>query len=94
MKLTIIENKKNELLKRSEIKAETDEKSITRKDILANLSAQLNIAQEKIIVKKIDSNFGTIKKKIVANVYDDVKDLEKIENAFIKKRNNPKEEKK
>ncbi|MDD3159944.1 MAG: hypothetical protein PHQ98_03185 [Candidatus ainarchaeum sp.] len=94
MKLTIIENKRNELLKRAEIKAEVDEKQVNREEIINNLCAQLNTQKEKVVVEKIDSNFGTTKRKIVAKIYDTVEDLEKIESAYIKKRNNPKKEEK
>ncbi|MDD3083850.1 MAG: hypothetical protein PHP82_02395 [Candidatus ainarchaeum sp.] len=91
MKLTIIKNDKNDLLSRSEVIAEIDEKKIpSREEIRKNLSAKLNTKEEKIIIMKISSKFGQTKNIVQARIYDNEKDLEKNERKYMIKRNTPK----
>ncbi len=88
MKLEIIKNEKNELLERSEIIAEVSEKTIPSKnDIRKNISAKLNVPEEKIIIQQMKTEFGKDKSIVFAKIYDDAKKMQKIEREYMLKRN-------
>lgn len=91
MNLKIIENNRSEIFKRNDIVAEFDQKTIPkREEIRKNISAQINKPSEKIVVRKINTNFGTTKGQVIVKVYDDKENLKKIESSHIQKRNEEK----
>ncbi|MBT4192174.1 MAG: hypothetical protein HOE11_02610 [Candidatus Diapherotrites archaeon] len=88
MKLKITQNTRNEALKRSNIVAIDEEKIIpSRVEMRENLSAQLNIPKEQIVVRKIDTSFGTTTKTIYAMAYDDEETMKKTEEKYVITRN-------
>ena len=92
MELKIIENKKNEALKRVDIIAEVVEKLIpSRGEIRKKFSAQLNIPIERIIVRQIANEFGQNKSIITAKIYDNLADVKITERDYMVKRNPVKE---
>jgi ribosomal protein S24E len=92
MELNIITNEKNELLGRSEIVAEVDQKLIpSRDEVTTNLAAQLNVEKSKIIVQKIANDFGKSKKTITAKVYDSEEVMKNVEREYMLKKNETKE---
>ena len=93
MELKITQNKRNEVLKRSEIIAEVMQKEVPSKiEITKVLTAQLNTKPEIVIIKKIDSKYGQQKVIIDANVYDKEEEMNKIERNYMLKRNETKKE--
>jgi len=94
MEVHITEKKKNDVLKRTEITATLQEKTIpSRAVIKEKLCAQLNAKPETVVVTKVETKFGTTKAKVHARQYDAAEQLKKIENPHMLKRNF-KEEKK
>jgi len=88
MELNIVENKKNEALKRADIIAEVDEKLIpSRDEIRKNISAQLNIPVERIIIRQVASEFGKHKVVIKAKIYDNAADTQITERKYMNARN-------
>ena len=88
MKLKITENTRNEPLRRSNIVAIDEEKIIpSRQELRESLSAQLNVPKEQIVVRKIDTSFGTTTKTIYAMAYDDEEMMKKTEEKYIITRN-------
>ncbi len=88
MHLNIIENTKNELLKRHEIKASLEDKKIpSKEEVRKNLSAQLNVPEENIAIIKIKSSFGRNTISVSARQYANKEEMKKIENKHIMKRN-------
>jgi|GEM_PF-3468738 ribosomal protein S24E len=88
MKLKITENTRNEALRRSNIVAIDEEEIIpSRVEIRESLSAQLNIPKEQIVVRKVDTSFGTTTKTIYAMAYDDEEMMKKTEEKYVITRN-------
>ncbi|MCX6800975.1 MAG: 30S ribosomal protein S24e [Candidatus Diapherotrites archaeon] len=88
MKLDIKTNNRNETLKRNEVTVETEEKvTPSRAALREKLSAVLNAPQEKIIIDKIETKFGSPKATIYVKVYDSREQLRKIEAKHMLKRN-------
>ncbi|MFA6065405.1 MAG: 30S ribosomal protein S24e [archaeon] len=88
MDLKILDKKKNELLKRTEVTADMHEKTIPSKQLIREkLSALLNTAVETIAITQVKSKFGSAKAKVYARVYSSVADLKKTEPKYIIKRN-------
>ena len=88
MKLKITENTRNEPLRRSNIVAIDEEKIIpSRQELRESLSAQLNVPKEQIVVRKIDTSFGTTTKTIYAMAYDDEETMKKTEEKYVITRN-------
>ena len=95
MDLKIITKKKNELLNRTEIVAEMEEKTIPSKtDIRAKLSALLNTPIETIAIQKVETKFGSSHAVIYVRTYNDEASLRKTESKFVVTRNFGKEKKK
>ena len=94
MDLKIISKKKNELLKRTELTAEMQEKTIPSKQMVRDkLSALLNVPAETIAIQKIKTNFGSSFAKVYARTYVDAQALKDTEVDYIKVRNFGKEKK-
>ncbi len=92
MELKIVQNNRSEIIKRNDIVAEFDQKTVpTRDEIRKNISAQLNIPIERIIIRKIDVKFGSNKGIALIKTYDTKEILDANEAKFVKKRNELKE---
>lgn len=92
MDLKITTNKKNEVLKRSEIVSEFDQKTIpSREEIRKNIAAQLNTDTKLIVVNKVDVGYGSNKGSANVRVYDNYADLKNVEAKFVVERNKEKE---
>lgn len=94
MDLKVLSKKKNELLNRTEVVAEVQEKTIPSKaDIRAKLSALLNTPVETIAIQKVESKFGSPYAKIYIRTYADEATLKKTESKYVVTRNFGKEKK-
>lgn len=88
MEMKILENKKNALLKRQEITAEEEGKTVPSKEqVREKLAALVNSSAEQIIVTKIESKYGSHKSIVYANIYDTKEDMKKNEGMPFLKRN-------
>jgi len=95
VKLSIIDQRRNELLKRLEVKFRIDhEKSgtPTRIQIRQSLASMLDVDEERVYVKKIETKTGTTITLGRANIYDSVNQAESVEPEHIILRNRPKKE--
>ncbi len=70
--LRIVEDKRNELLARKEIKATftTEKATPSKADISKELAKQLNAKEEQIDVQHIYQKYGKLQSEIIANIYD------------------------
>jgi len=94
MEVKILTKHKNAILKRNEVVAEVNEKTIPSKtQIRDKLSALLNAPVEAIVIEKVESKFGSPYAKIYARQYENAEQLKKIEAEYIKVRNFGKEKK-
>jgi ribosomal protein S24E len=87
MKLNITENTRNEVLGRSDITAEYEGMIPTKVELRKNLSAQINVPEEKIVVRQIKTEFGTQKAIIYAKAYDEEEKMKQIEEKYVITRN-------
>jgi len=95
VKLEIIEQRRNELLKRLEVEFQIDhEKSgtPTRMQVRQSLAAMLDVDEEKVYIKKIETKTGTTISFGRANIYDSPSQAEYVEPEHIILRNRPKKE--
>ncbi len=92
MKVEIIQRTENPLLRRTEIKFKVDHTggpTPPRKDVRAQLAAQLGVSEDLVIVEKMASLFGRQQASGIARVYDSRELLEKLEPRYLLKRNFP-----
>lgn len=76
----IIEDKKNELFNRREIKLELEaDVTPSKVDALKVVVEQIKVAEENVAIKNVLGKFGSNVFNIVAFVYDSKEDKEKIE---------------
>lgn len=92
MKIEIISKKENALFKRTEIEFKILDSPVTpsRTEVKNLLLASTKAKEELLIIKKINSFFGREMSTGTAYIYSDKKDLEKIEQKYIVKRNTAK----
>ena len=93
VKLNIINKQRNELLKRLEVKFWIKhEKSgtPTRIQVRQNLASMLDVDEERVYVKKIETKTGATITLGEANIYDSVSQAEYVEPKYIILRNRPK----
>ena len=95
MDMKIIQDTKNEVLKRRELIAEAEVEKVPSKDEVRKKLAALAQADEKaLIIEKIESGFGNPKIKVIANAYDSAEAMKEIEQKHFIKRNFKEEVKK
>jgi ribosomal protein S24E len=96
MKLKIQKEVNNPLLKRKEIIAITEEVKQTpsRQEALSQIAALTGNTEDKVVINKIEQEFGGEKVVIYARVYETKEDREKIEPKYAIKRITPKVEEK
>lgn len=88
--IEIITQKKNELLKREEIKMRISHEQAptpARDAVASKLAAMLNSDRDKTIIQEIKSEFGNNNSLGYANVYESKEDAMKIEAKHLLKRN-------
>ncbi len=97
MKVEIVSKKRNDLLKRNEVKFRiTHEEGGTpsRVEVRQKLAASLDAEEERILVSKYETKTGSMITVGEANVYDSVEQAKATEPKYIIARNSPKTEKK
>ena len=85
MKVNIVKREKNPLLKREELEFTVEEsKGVpSRKNIVEKLAAQTNAKAGAVVVKKVETVFGSKDFQGKANVYETPEDLKKVEPDFL-----------
>ena len=89
MKLEIINEKENPILKRKEIEAiveHEEQPTPTRKEIKEHLKALKDYPVELMVIKKIEGIFGLPKEKVLIFVYEDEETMKKLEPEYLFKR--------
>ena len=97
MKTEIVNNQRNELLKRNEVKFSIYHEeggTPSRVDVKQKLAASLDVNEERIYISKYGTKTGSMTAVGEANVYDSVEQAKMIEPKYIILRNSPKTEKK
>jgi len=95
VKLEIIDQQRNELLKRLEVKFQIEhEKSgtPTRIQVRRSLAGTLDVDEERVYIKRIETKTGTTITFGEANIYDSPSRAEYVEPKHIILRNRPKKE--
>jgi ribosomal protein S24E len=79
--MKIIEKKENPLLSRTELLAEiTFEKATpSNEEIKKQIASELKTDENLVVVKNIDTHFGSMNATVIAFVYNSKEDIEKIE---------------
>ncbi len=92
MEITIVEDKKNPLLKRREIKFKINHDTETpkRNDVKTKLAAMLNAKQELVVIERMKSEFGKRETLGYVKIYASGEHLKRIERPHIVERNAPK----
>ena len=96
MTIDILEKTEQPLLSRTDILAEvTFEGPVpSRKDLKVKLASKLNLKDEFIVIRRIDTAYGFRKAKVFASVYKDEKALKMLSSKYLLKRGLLKEKKK
>lgn len=95
VKLKIINQRRNELLKRLEVKFQIDHEgdgTPTRIQIRRSLAGALDVDEERVYIKKIETRTGTTIALGKANIYDSPSQAEYVEPEHIILRNRSKKE--
>ena len=97
MKIEIISNFRNELLKRNEIHFTVDHKNLctpSRIEIKEGLAKKLKADKSKVFIKKVITKRGSMLANGEGCIYDDLKQAKYVEPDYIIQRNSKKENKK
>ncbi|MFO8016535.1 MAG: 30S ribosomal protein S24e [Candidatus Woesearchaeota archaeon] len=96
MKLEIKKERDTPLLsrKRVTLNAEYEGSTPSRMDIRKETAKKLKAKENLVVIKHIYTRFGAQKAKIIAHVYEDEKDMKKLEGEGLLKKHNAGEEKK
>ena len=72
MGIKILEERRNVLLERKEVLAKADQKGATpkRDEVIKLLAAHYNVAEENIVIDKIEQKYGRMEHIIKAKIYD------------------------
>ena len=93
MRLEIADQIENKLLKRIEMKITVEEeKTPSRKELLAQIAAKLGKDADVISINKIEQKFGEKKSITYARIYDTKEDKIKNESKYILERTEGKKE--
>lgn len=93
MKIEILKEKENKPLARKEIEFRVDHTGTTtpsRVDIRAKIMAQYNADSAAVVIKKLNTKYGSGKTEGFARVYDTPEQMNRIELTHIIKRHEPK----
>lgn len=95
MKVKIIDQKYNLLLKRKEVFFEVEHEKVKgtppRSEIRAKVAEMLKMKSEQVYVKRVETKTGTMIAQGEANAYDSVEQAQLIEPRYVIERNTPKE---
>ena len=95
MKVKIIDQKYNLLLKRKEVSFEVEHEKVKgtppRSEIRAKVAEMLKMKLEQVYVKRVETKTGTMIALGEANAYDSVEQAQLIEPRYVIERNIPKE---
>jgi small subunit ribosomal protein S24e len=97
VKIEIVNNQRNELLKRNEVKfsiLHEEGGTPSRVDVRQKLAASLDANEERIYISKYGTKTGSMTTVGEANVYDSAEQAKMTEPKYIILRNSPKTEKK
>jgi small subunit ribosomal protein S24e len=85
MKVNIVKREKNPLLKREELEFTVEEsKGVpSRKNIVEKIAAQTNAKAGAVVIKKVETVFGSKAFQGKANVYEAPEDLKRVEPDFL-----------
>ncbi|MDD1679856.1 MAG: 30S ribosomal protein S24e [Methanomicrobiales archaeon] len=88
MEITILEDKRNELLKRREIQFQVAYQGPTpsRQQVLDKLSALLNLSPNLTVIDSLRTRFGKTEIKGTARIYDTEEMKTEIERPYLFKR--------
>lgn len=94
MKITKKEEKENPLLHRKEIKLNIKDYKETpsRRDIVDKITAKLNIDEEKLVIDKVDQEYGKKEANCTVKIYDSEEAKEKYSPAYKDERTGEEEE--
>ncbi len=95
--LEVVEEKKNDLLHRKEIKLKIKHEfapSPDRLTIRAKIAAKYAVPEAQVIVKQMKNFYGAPEEICTIFIYDSVENAKKIEPAYMMIRNMPKEQRK
>lgn len=93
MKLEILDQTENKTLARKEIRFKVDHQGGTtpsRLDIRDKIVAQFNASTPTVIVRSLETKYGTGITEGIARIYESEEQLKRIELAHVVKRNEPK----
>lgn len=93
MKLNIVSEKENQVLKRKELEVKIIQEASTpsRESLKKQLSKDLNIPEERISIQRINQPFGKKDSTAEVRVYSTKEELAKIERPYIIGRGGPKQ---
>jgi small subunit ribosomal protein S24e len=97
VKIEIVNNQRNELLKRNEVKfriLHEESGTPSRIEVRQKLAASLDANEERIYINKFETETGSMTAIGEANVYDSSEQAKLIEPKYIILGNSPKAEKK
>jgi small subunit ribosomal protein S24e len=96
MKVNIVKRTKNPLLKREEIEFAVEESKAvpSRKEVAEKIGAQVNAKPGSVVIKLIETAFGSKAFRGKANVYDSVEEAKRVEPGFLIARTEGKKEEK
>jgi small subunit ribosomal protein S24e len=94
MDIKVLEEKKNPLLQRREVKFSVSHNLGTpsRDDIKAKIAAYLNSKPELVIIERMRSEFGKRETRGYAKIYETAERLKRVETEHIVQRNEQKKE--
>jgi small subunit ribosomal protein S24e len=97
VKIEIVNNQRNELLKRNEVKfriLHEGSGTPSRVEVRQKLAASLDVNEERIYINKFETETGSMRAIGEANVYDSAEQAKLTEPKYIILRSSPKTEKK
>jgi small subunit ribosomal protein S24e len=97
VKIKVVSNQRNELLKRNEVIFSVDHAEAgtpSHAEVKQKLAASLDVDMQKVIIKKYKTKTGSMMAEGEANVYDSAEQAKRTEPKYLIKRNTPKTEKK
>ncbi|KON34422.1 MAG: hypothetical protein AC479_00805 [miscellaneous Crenarchaeota group-6 archaeon AD8-1] len=93
MEIKLVSVKKNLLLSRKEVDFLVETNTPSRVKIKKGIADKMNVSEEIVFIKKMQTLTGSNITIGIANVYDTIKKADLIESDYIRKRNLPQETK-
>ena len=97
LEMDVLEERKNDLLHRQDIKLRIRHEfapSPDRLTIKAKIAAKYAVSEDRVIIKQMKNYYGTPEEICTVYIYDSIEILQKIEPSYLRIRNMPKEERK